>query len=109
MLILAAVHHGLQRYRAKNIDFKASTHLEAMSSVSHKTRATVGLPKGTKAWTWIRKHFILPALFGQRHLEPIGWVTLPTRIQVLAVGAFIGVNTIFLVIDGRSTTVVDQA
>jgi len=109
VLILAAIHHGVQKYRAKNIDFKTSTHLEALSTISRRTKATAVLSKGTAAWTWIRKHFILPALFGQRHLEPIGWVTLPTRVQVLAVMAFIGVNTIFLVIDNRGRQVVDRA
>ncbi|KAF8455544.1 ferric reductase like transmembrane component-domain-containing protein [Terfezia claveryi] len=109
VLMLAAIHHGIQRYRAKNIDFKASTRLEALSTISRRTKTTAVISKGTAAWTWIRKHFILPALFGERHLEPIGWVTLPTRIQALAVMAFIGVNTIFLVIDNRNRQVVNRA
>ncbi|KAF8423060.1 ferric reductase like transmembrane component-domain-containing protein, partial [Tirmania nivea] len=109
VLILAAIHHGVQRYRAKNIDFKASAHLEALSTISRRTKATAVLSKGTAAWTWIRKHFILPALFGQRHLEPIGWVTLPTRIQVLAVMAFIGVNTVFwLLITGVDMWLIER-
>lgn len=108
-MALAAIHHAVASYRAKNLDFKASSHLEALSTISRKTRATVVLTKGTAIWTWIRKRFILPALFGRRHLEPIGWMTLPTRIQVLAVVTFISVNTLFLVIDNRSRVVADRA
>ena len=108
VLALATIYHALSSYRARNIDFKASTHLEALSTISRKTRGTIILSKGTKLWTWVRKRFILPALFGRRHLEPIGWVTLPTRIQVLAVLLFICVNTIFLVID-KGNAYIDPA
>ncbi|KAF8461713.1 ferric reductase like transmembrane component-domain-containing protein [Kalaharituber pfeilii] len=105
VLLLASIHHAIARYRAKNIDFKENGQLEALSTISHRTRATILLSRGTKLWTYIRRHLILPALFGQRHLEPIGWVTLPTRVQFFAVVVFIGVNTIFLVVDNRSREV----
>ena len=38
-----------------------------------------------KVLTWYRKHVSVPALVGQRHCKPWGWVTLPTRLQGLFV------------------------
>lgn len=103
VLLLAGIHQGIAKYRAKSIDFKAAAHLEALSTVSRRTRATIVLSKGTEIWTSIRKHFVLPALFGKRHLEPVsGLFTMPTRIQVLAVMLYIGINIIFLFVDYRS-------
>jgi hypothetical protein len=40
----------------------------------------------SRARTWFRKHITTPALFGNRHAKPFGFVLLPTRLQSVFVG-----------------------
>ena len=41
------------------------------------------------------KHITLPAVFGYRHIQPLGWCTLPTRLQSILVFLYVALNFIF--------------
>ena len=45
--------------------------------------------------TWIKRHIILPVTFGYTHQRPLGWCTIPTRLQTALVFLFIAINVIF--------------
>lgn len=47
------------------------------------------------------KHVILPATFGYRHIQPLGWCTIPTRLQSILVFVYFALNFIFCAIDWR--------
>ena len=49
--------------------------------------------------SWIRRHIMLPATFGYSHLQPMGWCTLPTRLQSLLVFIFVALNVMFCAVD----------
>lgn len=44
---------------------------------------------------WLQTNITLPAIFGYRHQQPLGWCTVPTRIQSLLVFVFVALNIIF--------------
>ena len=51
---------------------------------------------------WIQKHITLPAAFGYRHQQALGWCTVPTRIQSLMVLIFIAINAILCAVTYRA-------
>ena len=44
--------------------------------------------------TTFRKYLIVPALFGYRHQQPLGWCTIPTRLQSLLLFVFVIINVL---------------
>ena len=49
--------------------------------------------------TWLRRKLLLPALFGRKHIQPIGYYLLPTRGQSLMIGSYVLLNVLFLAAD----------
>lgn len=52
-------------------------------------------------YTIVKRHVIIPAAFGHRCSEPLGWCTIPTRIQFLTISAFVALNVILCTISYR--------
>ncbi|OCF41134.1 hypothetical protein I317_05048 [Kwoniella heveanensis CBS 569] len=48
------------------------------------------------AYTLYKKHFATPALFGYRHAQPWGWLSIPTRIQGFFIFAYVAINVVFM-------------
>lgn len=46
-----------------------------------------------------RQYLTVPATFGHRHAQPIGWCTIPNRIQSLTIALFVILNIVFCVVD----------
>lgn len=53
----------------------------------------------TKVHNLLAKHVMLPATFGYRHIQPLGWCTIPTRLQSILVFLFFALNFIFCAVD----------
>jgi hypothetical protein len=45
---------------------------------------------------WIRKHLLLPATFGQHCQDPIGWCTIPPRLESILLVSYLIMNMVFL-------------
>ncbi|KAH8816727.1 ferric reductase like transmembrane component-domain-containing protein [Xylogone sp. PMI_703] len=41
------------------------------------------------ALLWIRKYILTPPTFGYRHHQPLGWLTVPLRLQSIVIGSYI--------------------
>lgn len=39
----------------------------------------------SKVYTWYLRRIAVPATFGYRHMQPWGWLSIPTRIQAILV------------------------
>lgn len=48
--------------------------------------------------TWIRRHLILPALFGHHHVQAAGWCVFPTRGQTILIIFYLGLNAALLMV-----------
>lgn len=44
---------------------------------------------------WYRRHLLLPAVFNGQCQEPIGWCTLPPRLESLLLALFLLMNFVF--------------
>jgi hypothetical protein len=53
----------------------------------------------TRLKTWFRRRFLLPALFGRKHIQPLGYYQFPTRGQSLMVVGYLLLNIVFLATD----------
>lgn len=42
---------------------------------------------------WLKRYITIPATFGYRCSQNLGWCTMPPRIQSITIFAFIAVNT----------------
>lgn len=51
-----------------------------------------------RAYTWYRGNVGVPAAFGYRHVQPWGFLSIPTRVQTILIGAYIALNVVFSVI-----------
>lgn len=47
----------------------------------------------------LRQHLTVPATFGHKRAQPIGWCTVPTRIQSLTIGLFVLLNVVLSLVD----------
>ena len=45
-------------------------------------------------YTLLKRYITVPATFGYKRSQNIGWCTIPTRVQSLTIGAFILINII---------------
>jgi hypothetical protein len=82
------------------------------AAVQHNTRGIYQDPEASSnqrikprfgaTQRWIRRHIVLPAVFGYRHQQPLGWCTIPTRIQSLMLLSFIAVNVILSSVNYRA-------
>ncbi len=82
------------------------------AAVQHNTRGIYQDPEASSnqrirprfgaTQRWIRRHVVLPAVFGYRHQQPLGWCTIPTRIQSLMLLSFIVVNVILSSVNYRA-------
>ncbi|KAH7381933.1 ferric reductase like transmembrane component-domain-containing protein [Cadophora sp. MPI-SDFR-AT-0126] len=45
-------------------------------------------------YTLLKRYITVPATFGYKRSQNIGWCTIPTRVQSLAIGAFILINIV---------------
>lgn len=52
---------------------------------------------------WLKRHVTIPATFGYRCAQNLGWCTIPPRIQSLTLLAFIAMN-VFLSLYGYRFT-----
>ena len=49
--------------------------------------------------SWIKRYITLPATFGYSHQQPMGYCTLPTRLQSIIVFIWVALNVIFCSVD----------
>ncbi|KAF2725974.1 hypothetical protein K431DRAFT_238308 [Polychaeton citri CBS 116435] len=74
----------------------------ASNHILHFTRSSTGSKSFSSSGiisrirTWIRRCLILPALFGGRCQEPVGWCTIPPRIESMLLGIYIALNFVYL-------------
>lgn len=54
----------------------------------------------TRLKTWFRRKLLLPALFGRKHIQPIGYYLLPTRGQSLMIGSYVLLNALLFLAAG---------
>ncbi|KAH9204244.1 ferric reductase like transmembrane component-domain-containing protein [Leptodontidium sp. 2 PMI_412] len=47
-----------------------------------------------KPYVLIKRYVTVPATFGYKRSQNVGWCTIPTRVQSLAIGAFVGINIV---------------
>lgn len=57
-------------------------------------RPRIYKPRFNRIRRLLQRHVTLPALFGYRHQNPLGWCTVPTRIQTFLVFAFVAINLV---------------
>ncbi|KAK0111110.1 hypothetical protein ONS95_001487 [Cadophora gregata] len=67
-----------------------SNDLDGIEEPFQKSRSSIF----DTTYTLFKQHITVPATFGHRRSQNIGWCTIPTRVQSLAIGAFIIVNIV---------------
>lgn len=50
-----------------------------------------------RAAFWLKRYITIPATFGYRCSQNLGWCTIPPRIQSLTIFAFIATNAFFCI------------
>lgn len=65
-------------------------------------RRQISKPRFSGIRSLIQRHVTLPALFGYRHQEPLGWCTVPTRIQSVLVFAYVAINLVLCSVTYRA-------
>ncbi len=73
-----------------------------LDTEASRTQPQVGKPRLSGARRWIQRYITLPAALGYRHQQPLGWCTVPTRIQSLLVSAFVVINVILCSVTYRA-------
>jgi hypothetical protein len=53
--------------------------------------------------TWLKQYITVPATFGNRCSQPLGWCTIPPRAQTLTIAAFVILNTVLCCASYRLT------
>ena len=87
-LFAAVVHWRIRR-----------THQDSEADLNRRQLAK---PRFSGARRLIQRHITLPAIFGYRHQQPLGWCTIPTRIQSLLVFAYVFLNLILCSVTYRA-------
>lgn len=64
--------------------------------ISKRQAAGCASNESKGAWAWIRKHLVLPATFGKSCQAPVGWCTIPTRLESILLVLYFVMNFIFL-------------
>lgn len=52
---------------------------------------------------WLKRFITVPAAFGDRCSQPLGWCTIPPRAQTLTIAAFIALNVVLSCANYRLT------
>ncbi|KAJ0159241.1 hypothetical protein CTA2_10070 [Colletotrichum tanaceti] len=76
----------------------ASRLLSAIGTLQkqeYAPRTTRGIYRSSAVW--LKRYITVPATFGYRCSQNLGWCTIPPRIQSLTIFAFIAVNTFFCI------------
>ncbi|KAG4427165.1 hypothetical protein IFR05_017352, partial [Cadophora sp. M221] len=47
-----------------------------------------------KPYTLLKRYVTVPATFGYKRSQNVGWCTIPTRVQSIAIGAFVVINIV---------------
>ncbi|KAL7270813.1 hypothetical protein RUND412_006463 [Rhizina undulata] len=55
--------------------------------------------KPSSFMTKFKRNWVVPALFGRKHITPMGWWTFPTRGQTVLIFSYMALNIIFLVVN----------
>ncbi len=74
----------------------------SLDTEASRTRPQVAKPRLSGTRRWIQRNITLPAALGYRHQQPLGWCTIPTRIQSLLVIAFVVINVILCSVTYRA-------
>ena len=45
---------------------------------------------------WIRRRLLLPATFGQHCQDPVGWCTIPPRLESMLLLVYLTMNIVFM-------------
>ena len=72
---------------------------ESGASSNSPRHGIFSLPK-----TLFKRFVVVPATFGYRCSQPLGWCTIPPRIQSLTIFAFVALNTVLCCINYRAFT-----
>jgi hypothetical protein len=87
--LLPAIDSVLFKYR----DFDSSgDHYESRYVTLDKTSNESG-----RVRTWLKRSITVPATFGYKCSQAVGWCTIPPRIQSLTILAFVIMNVIFCI------------
>lgn len=75
--------------------------LRLLSTLSH-SHIILHADRWQSSWTWgfvawVRRRFLVPATFGYRCAQNVGWCTIPPRVQTLTITAFVAINVVFTV------------
>ena len=54
-------------------------------------------------YSWLKRYVIVPATFGERCSQPLGWCTIPPRAQTLTIAAFVILNAVLCCASYRLT------
>lgn len=92
MVIVGVINRVLTAYVAHS--HRNSVDAEAAGLSGAKPSSTFT----TRAYTWYRANVSTPALLGYRHLQPWGWVSIPTRLQSIAIFIYVALNLIFTLV-----------
>ncbi|KZM23559.1 oxidoreductase [Ascochyta rabiei] len=75
-----------------------SAALNDENIVPKNQRGVLSLPN-----TWLKRYITVPAAFGERCSQPVGWCTIPPRAQSLTIAAFIILNIVLCCASYRLT------
>ncbi|KAF9691779.1 hypothetical protein EKO04_010513 [Ascochyta lentis] len=68
------------------------------NGISKNQRGILSLPH-----TWLKLHITVPAAFGNRCSQPLGWCTIPPRAQALTIAGFVALNIVLCCASYRLT------
>ncbi|WVF72580.1 hypothetical protein IAT40_007397 [Kwoniella sp. CBS 6097] len=90
-ILIGTLNRLFSIYVHRHLRSGSSTVLESGTSpASTRTGAW------STVYTLYKKHFATPALFGYRHAQPWGWLSIPTRIQGFFIFAYVAINVVFM-------------
>ncbi|KAF1968416.1 ferric-chelate reductase-like protein [Bimuria novae-zelandiae CBS 107.79] len=78
-------------WQRASIDLEDSNHMPTSHSICSRAKAS------------LKRFITVPATFNNRCSQPIGWCTIPTRVQSLTIFAFVALNVILCSISYRLT------
>ncbi|OCF57482.1 hypothetical protein L486_04940 [Kwoniella mangroviensis CBS 10435] len=92
LFLILAVFIGLFN---RLLSFSVHRHIATSPEEANIPNTRGSSSRLSRGYTWWRKKVTTPALFGYRHSQPWGWVSIPTRLQSILIFLFLAINVIF--------------
>lgn len=87
VVLVGILRHAIQ------VLFPPDTRPDPDQYIDRETLVLKEKPRGVEyPWLHIRRFVTLPATFGYRCLQNVGWCTIPPRVESLAILAFFLLN-----------------